>query len=335
MQKGFALYRARFGLNRSGRIASASARPARLVSPALRPQPVRGFTLIELLVVLSIIAILIALLLPALQHARGVARRVACASQLRQNAISHTNYAYEHEGWFPVNARSRMTRLMLDASHPAGGASSHSIVTWYGEPHPGEYDDRQKVTEILLCPSTYYLPGETRHYRPGIEKVQRDMRAVHTTYQWAAGRGDREESQILAGEPDPDTFMFYGHHRYHGSSARDDWHISRNIPNIEWADQKRGNRFGSTGTGVPRYMHPPSEMPMIADARTGSTDDGKADDVPENHWELVRGLYLNNHAGFDGMNIAFIDGHVRWIDDPANPSGKRYRWDAWLLDAHW
>jgi prepilin-type processing-associated H-X9-DG protein len=61
----------------------------------------RGFTLVELLVVLGITIVLIALLLPALGAARESARRVTCASNLRQLHLACLNYANENQGFLP------------------------------------------------------------------------------------------------------------------------------------------------------------------------------------------------------------------------------------------
>jgi prepilin-type processing-associated H-X9-DG protein/prepilin-type N-terminal cleavage/methylation domain-containing protein len=60
---------------------------------------VAGFTLVELLVVIGIIALLVAILLPALQRAQRVARRVQCQAILKQFANSEQMYLAESKGW--------------------------------------------------------------------------------------------------------------------------------------------------------------------------------------------------------------------------------------------
>ena len=64
-------------------------------------KPLHGFTLVELLVVVSIIALLVSILLPALSKAREQAKRVVCATNLRQIGLLMQYYAEDNNGRFP------------------------------------------------------------------------------------------------------------------------------------------------------------------------------------------------------------------------------------------
>jgi prepilin-type processing-associated H-X9-DG protein len=54
---------------------------------------------VELLVVIAIIALLTTLLLPALHKAKGAAREISCASQLRQLGLIEDGYTDDHSGF--------------------------------------------------------------------------------------------------------------------------------------------------------------------------------------------------------------------------------------------
>ena len=64
----------------------------------------KGFTLIELLVVISIISLLLSILMPSLQKAKEMARRVVCSNNLRTIGLCNEIYAFEYNGWLvPFN----------------------------------------------------------------------------------------------------------------------------------------------------------------------------------------------------------------------------------------
>jgi prepilin-type N-terminal cleavage/methylation domain-containing protein/prepilin-type processing-associated H-X9-DG protein len=91
----------------------------------------RAFTLVELLVVIGIIAVLIALLLPAMKGVRDSARRLACASNLKQWGIAHSLYATDFANVMTpldVAHQGRWAGYLLDQymsiDGPSGGSTS-------------------------------------------------------------------------------------------------------------------------------------------------------------------------------------------------------------------
>jgi prepilin-type N-terminal cleavage/methylation domain-containing protein/prepilin-type processing-associated H-X9-DG protein len=88
----------------------------------------RGFTLIELLVVIAIIGILIGLLLPAVQSARRTARRIQCASNIRQVGLGLQGFLNAKNYFPPAGTFGESV-----ANPPANSAAS-VINCIYGQP---------------------------------------------------------------------------------------------------------------------------------------------------------------------------------------------------------
>ncbi len=128
----------------------------------MRPCPsesrvLRAFTLIELLVVIAIISLLVSVLLPSLQRAQELARRVVCATRLRSLAQSQVTYAFDQDDQFPLGYVPQSypgSSVNWDYSMrylPAKGGSL-TVGVWRPDWGFRFYPDYVSTRDVFYCP---------------------------------------------------------------------------------------------------------------------------------------------------------------------------------------
>lgn len=120
-----------------------------------------GFTLLEIMVVISIVAILLAMLIPAVQSARGAARRAQCLSNLRQIGIGVANYAASFDCLPMANARGH-SFLVAILPHIDQKSLFNSINF-----EAGEWDQKDNLAAVGTNLAVYLCASDPHEARSG------------------------------------------------------------------------------------------------------------------------------------------------------------------------
>jgi prepilin-type N-terminal cleavage/methylation domain-containing protein/prepilin-type processing-associated H-X9-DG protein len=236
-----------------------------------------GFTLVELLVVISIIALLVSILLPALNKARGQAKAIVCATQMRQYTMAVVYYVDDNDYFFPRYASIR--NYTTDTP-----SDTHHEDVWINSIAP--YMDGEKIS-------------------PGAPQAEKD--AVHFK-NWEMEVRDCPEKNSFIG-------IVYG--AFAGAKVDAPWLVVGPGPgnNGFKSDAIRGpsewiSFVDVNGNEEPRRegwgMYSPNYQAFNYDYNDDGIDDSYGAHVPSGYPYNYARPEVHNNA----MNIGLCDGHV-------------------------
>ena len=303
-----------------------------------------GFTLIELLVVITIISILMAMLLPALVRAREQARRIQCASNLRQMGMVFFMFSDEHNGLFPPahpNNYWGEPWLWEEVTTYMDGEGYREIPNLIRNNYTFDlesiYPEYLDDTNVLICPSkpTSLLEGKDAWYRDvtfAPEHIDFDRTIFPDDYfpedfDFNEAYDLTQMAGLQKPRPDPDcmTNQTYFYMPYAVVTEEQALYLWDELDRRMWEGEvdfmKRElqiDEYHAPGGGKVYYRMQvnmgPHFISDVNDAARGVVSDSQIPVLFDAFSD--DGLARLNHMEPPGGNILFLDGHVEFRKYP-------------------
>jgi prepilin-type N-terminal cleavage/methylation domain-containing protein/prepilin-type processing-associated H-X9-DG protein len=241
----------------------------------LRLKCCKAFSIIELLVVITIVSVLLAVLLPSMTNARELAYRAKCAAGARQLDVTCQAYAADNRNYYPTSYTT-----------PFPSVSVGVIEQYHVQLVRLAYADRNRFTSKGGCP---YGPANysTSHWNP--QTPITNVNSYGLNGRILVGPGD-----YINTANNGVGIGFYG-------PMRMDRQRAGRHPSL------LGTVLDSTNPGTnpndARYQISEQRFRLGLAAGTASGSFAPAVIADTRNWR---------HKG-DGLNMAFLDGHVQFV----------------------
>ena len=236
----------------------------------------KGFTLIELLVVIAIIAILAAILFPVFGRARENARRSSCLSNMKQMGLAAVQYTHDYDDIYP------MSRVYTTQTPPNGFFWTGGTEFWQQTLYA-----YHKSEQVFRCPSVDWT-GRPFNFNYGANGF---MMPTNGT---SAFGDSRLRSAIVNGV----SVLLPIHLAAIGAPSKT--YMILESGSFVISRSNVVNPTGGSATGnVGFYLPGAGAAGVPANASTPGLAPGRPDFETGRH--------------FGGVNVAFADGHAKWL----------------------